>query len=95
MADAYIRLAEPPQWCIQYPTCSACEVDLEIEDSWWCPSCGASWDRHAGDGDVGELPDGLTGPVIPNDAAWRFANSGMSPAERDERVREWLNGESR
>ncbi len=65
----YIRLAEAPQWVMHYPTCSACDVDLEIEDDWYCPSCGTSWSQGAGDGDVGELPETrlgepLTGPVL-------------------------------
>lgn len=53
----YIQLSAPPQLCIQYPTCSACCVDLDNYggDSWTCPVCGTSWDMNANDGDTGIL----------------------------------------
>ena len=52
----YVKLAEAPTWCIQYPTCSACTVDLETDgDGWSCPNCGTQWDMDASDGDSGTL----------------------------------------
>lgn len=52
----YIRLAEAPRWCIQYPICSACTVELDHDgDGWTCPVCGTSWDTDASDGDTGTL----------------------------------------
>lgn len=52
----YVRLSEAPAWCIQYPTCSACEVELDTDGGGWtCPNCGTSWDMQAGDGDRGCL----------------------------------------
>ena len=79
MAD-YIRLAEAPMWCIQYPTCSACAVDLETDgDGWTCPCCGTSWDMSAGDGDRGELyaawaGEESDGPIVSEDDAWRWGD---------------------
>ena len=89
----YMRLAKPPAWCIQFPTCSACDVDLDHDgDGWTCPSCGTEWDSHASDGDTGTLPDGLTGRIVPNDEAWRFgrAYETMTPAERERRIADHL-----
>ena len=52
----YIRLTEAPEWCIQYPTCSACTTELDCDyDSWTCPTCGTSWDMDAADGERGTL----------------------------------------
>lgn len=76
----YIRLDTPPTWCIQYPTCSACDIELETDgDGWLCPCCGTSWDLRAGDGDrgtlyadwAGEQPDG---PDVPESDAWRWGS---------------------
>lgn len=74
MSD-YIRLAEAPALCIQYPTCSACCVDLEADgDGWTCPVCGTSWDMDASDGDQGTLYANwsgveATGPTVTEDEA--------------------------
>lgn len=90
MAD-YIRLTEPPHWCIQYPTCSACGTDLETDgDGWTCPSCGTQWPQTANDGDKGELyaawsGEEPTGPVVANDEAWRWGDY----QERTENHRRW------
>lgn len=79
MAD-YIRLSEPPMWCVQYPTCSACDVSLDTDgDGWTCPTCGTFWDMHAMDGDRGELyaswaGEEPTGPDVPEGDAWRWGD---------------------
>jgi hypothetical protein len=76
----YICLTEPPEWCIQYPTCSACSVDLYTDyDGWTCPSCGTSWDMGAADGDRGTLyadwsGEQPAGPVVPESDAWRWGD---------------------
>lgn len=93
MAD-YIRLAEAPMWCIQYPTCSACAVDLETDgDGWTCPCCGTSWDMSAGDGDRGELyaawsGEEATGPIVSEDDAWRWGDY-FAALERHRRLPEF------
>jgi predicted RNA-binding Zn-ribbon protein involved in translation (DUF1610 family) len=79
MSD-YIRLSEPPYWCIQYPLCSACSVALETEgDGWTCPVCGTSWDMRANDGDTGTLyaewaGEEATGPIVPEADAYRWGD---------------------
>lgn len=91
MSD-YIRLSEPPMWCIQYPTCSACCVDLETDcDGWTCPVCGTSWDTGANDGDKGTLyadwsGEEPTGPACTEDEArawgdyhWRMQRHRILP----------------
>ena len=76
----YIRLSKPPQWCIQYPTCSACTVDLDTDgDGWVCPVCGTLWSQDAGDGDEGSLytewaGEEADGPIVPEDDAWRWGD---------------------
>lgn len=76
----YIRLAEPPRWCIQYPTCSACDVELETDgDGWTCPCCGTTWSMDAGDGDTGTLyadwsGEEATGPLVTSGDAWRWGD---------------------
>ena len=36
----YIKLDKAPVWVLQYPTCSACTVDLDTDgDGWLCPQC--------------------------------------------------------
>lgn len=78
MAD-YIRLSEPPKWCIQYPQCSACVVDLEFDDEWTCPMCGTTWGADAGDGDKGTLyaewaGEDATGPAVSEDEAHHWGH---------------------
>lgn len=79
MSD-YIRLAEPPAWCLEYPTCSACAVDLDTDgDGWTCPTCGTSWGMDAGDGDRGTLyadwaGEEPTGPQVTQGDAWRWGD---------------------
>lgn len=76
----YIRLAAAPEWCIQYPTCSACCVELDTDgDGWTCPVCGTQWDMYAGDGDTGTLyadwaGEEPTGPVVTEDEARRWGD---------------------
>lgn len=78
--SGYIRLSKAPQWCIQYPTCSACDVELHTDgDGWTCPSCGTSWDMQAGDGDTGTLyadwaGEEPTGPSVSDGDAWRWGD---------------------
>lgn len=56
VSNNYIKLDKAPVWCIQYPTCSACEIDLFTDgDGWICDSCGTAWGMNANDGDPGEL----------------------------------------
>ena len=81
----YIRLTEPPQWCIQYPTCSACTTELDTDgDGWTCPTCGTSWDMDANDGDTGTLyadwsGEEPTGPEVASDDAhhWGYYREQM------------------
>lgn len=73
--DPYLRLAEAPSLVIHYPTCSTCDVDLDFDDGWICPSCGTAWDATASDGDKGDLYPWwsgvhLTGPVLSEDEAY-------------------------
>ena len=76
----YIRLSEPPIWCIQYPTCGTCCVDLETDcDGWTCPVCGTAWPMSANDGDRGDLyadwsGDEPTGPACTEDEAARWGD---------------------
>lgn len=85
MSADYIRLAKPPEWCLQYPTCSACMVDLESDgDGWTCPVCGTSWDAYAGDGDTGELyadwaGEESDGPIVDESDAhkWGYYHDRM------------------
>ena len=86
--DPYLRLAEPPTLRVSHPTCSACDVKLNLVVGWQCPSCGTTWPADADNGDVGALNDTLTGPTIPNYAAWKV--STLPPDERDAAVREFL-----
>lgn len=80
MTADYIRLGEPPRWCVQYPTCSACAVDLETDgDGWTCPVCGTSWSMDAGDGDKGTLyadwaGETPSGPVVPENQAFLWGS---------------------
>lgn len=75
----YIKLDKAPVWVLQYPTCSACTVDLDTDgDGWLCPQCGSIWDMRANDGDVGELyeswsGDTLSGPSLTWDEAMNLA----------------------
>ena len=78
--QGYVRLNEPPMWCIQYPTCSACDVDLETDgDGWTCPNCGTTWPMHAGDGDRGTLCADADGPVVTERGAseWGYYREQM------------------
>lgn len=74
----YIELAAPPMWCIQYPTCSACAIDLYLDgDTWLCPSCGTTWGGNASDGDIGTLYADWSGsepagPPVDEGDAWRW-----------------------
>lgn len=84
MSDFYLHLAEQPEWRMQFPMCSACDIDLDhTGDGWLCDSCGTTWTLDAGDGDKGELVEGLTGQVVPNDVAWRVVIRDGTPAERE------------
>ncbi|HUX69179.1 MAG TPA: hypothetical protein VMV41_01585 [Cellulomonadaceae bacterium] len=93
MSD-YLRLTEAPTWCISYPTCSVCCVDLEYDDDWMCPSCGTSWDSGSSDGDTGTLygdwaGEPATGPEVTEDEAWRISHlKGDARAATLKRVRE-------
>ncbi len=61
----YIKLDKAPVWVLQYPTCSACTVDLDTDgDGWLCPQCGSIWDMRANDGDVGELYESWSGDTL-------------------------------
>ena len=100
MSDGgYIKLAEAPTWVVQYPQCSACEVDLILDDGWLCPVCGSCWPGEANDGDQGELFESWSGETIdgdpvPNDDAWREGarhekeETDRHMAEVDQRIAE-------
>lgn len=60
----YVKLDSPPVLCIQFPTCSACEVDLELCEGWECPVCGTRWSASANDGDQGELYESWSGEKL-------------------------------
>jgi hypothetical protein len=98
MSD-YLRLDEAPQWCLSYPTCSACCVDLDTDlDSWTCPSCGTEWDMDAGDGDIGELYSTQCGEervvaALPVHDAWRVSH--LRGEERDKAVERILTAEAK
>ncbi|MBB1034628.1 hypothetical protein G6031_09530 [Dietzia sp. CQ4] len=96
MSD-YLRLAEAPALRHPgYPYCAACDVETRLEDgSWLCESCGTTWPAD----DMEHPPENaemypawsgeeLTGPICPNDVAWRFSH--LPPDERDARVREHI-----
>lgn len=51
----YLRLSTAPEICWSMPQCSACWVDLEYDDSWYCPSCGTNWRRYPENGEKGVL----------------------------------------
>jgi len=76
----YVRLAEAPEWCIQYPTCSACAVELDHDgDGWQCPSCGTAWSTDANDGDKGTLyadwaGEESNGPIVTEDQARQWGH---------------------
>lgn len=80
MSNDYIKLAEAPVWCIQYPMCSACDIDLTHDgDGWLCESCGTAWSGSANDGEVGELFEEWSGekpegPAASPDQAWKWGN---------------------
>lgn len=72
----FIKLEKSPEWLMQYPQCSACLVDLDMDDGWQCPVCGTAWDSRAGDGDTGTLFESWSGEtldveVTPVEKAWR------------------------
>lgn len=76
MSSNYLKLNEPPRICMQYPTCSACCVDLDHDgDGWTCPSCGTIWDTNADEDAEGELyadwsGEEPEGPEADVDQAW-------------------------
>jgi len=75
----YVRLSEAPSLVIQYPLCSTCLVDVEVDaDSLTCPICGTSWSHDAGDGDKGDLyadwaGEDQEGPSLTADEAQQWA----------------------
>lgn len=78
--SSYLKLAEAPEWVLQYPTCSACDVDLFTDgDGWLCENCGTSWSMNASDGDRGLLyeewsGEKLDGAPVSEAQAWRIAD---------------------
>ena len=76
----YVKLAKPPCWVLQYPTCSACAVELNTDgDGWDCPNCGTRWGMDASDGDTGTLYADYwgkepTGPTVTESQAADVAN---------------------
>lgn len=66
----FVKLEEAPRWVLQYPTCSACLIELETDgDGWECPNCGTQWEMGANDDDQGTLyadywGEDPTGPVV-------------------------------
>lgn len=101
MSNEYIRLATAPALNHPgYPTCDACDVEVEFDDGWLCPSCGTAWPAgnvEAGSDEASLYPDwageDLTGPICPTDEAWRFAH--LPPDERDARIRKLANPTTR
>lgn len=65
MSGPRVRYAEAPEFVLHYPTCSACDVELEHDgDAWECPKCATTWDSQAGDGDKGELYEHWSGESL-------------------------------
>lgn len=97
MSGTYLRLAEPPALRHPgYPICGACDIEVQHDgDGWLCPSCGTVWLVNTMEADASDAemyPDwsgeDLTGPVCPNDEAWRFSH--LPASERNARI-EQLN----
>lgn len=93
MSDEYLRLAEKPGLNHPgYPICDACNVETTIDDAQWlCPSCGTVWpgdDMESDPSKAMTFPEWsgeeLTGPVCPNDEAWRVSH--LKHDEREEAV---------
>ena len=91
----YLRLSKPPSISWSAPTCSTCEVDLEYDDGWLCPSCGTAWGSMAGDGDDGELYESWAGepadgPEVTEVEAWQISHLQEPDRSRSlERIREY------
>ena len=61
----YVKLAKAPVLILQHPACSACDVELDIDEGFWlCPCCGTAWDMGATDGDEGELYESWSGDSL-------------------------------
>ena len=79
MTADYLKLEEAPTLIYSLPQCSACCTECDSDGAHWiCPTCGTSWNINALDGAQGDLFEAwagetLSGPVVPNDAAWREA----------------------
>ena len=96
----YIRLSERPHLEHPgYPTCGACQVETDPEDGTWsCPSCGTIWDAKNLEADPEDATlyeewagEPLTGPIIPNDEAWRIGD--LRGAERDTMITRLEHGD--
>ena len=93
MSD-YLRLTRAPYISWSAPTCSACDVDLEFDDGWLCPSCGTAWGSMAGDGDYGELYESWAGEPaggleVTKDEAWQISHLQEPDRTRSlERIRD-------
>ena len=69
-----VKLDRPARLRLRYPTCGACEVEVDSDgDGWQCPVCGTSWPYQAGDDDEGELYEAWSGEVL-----------GLLPVTHDE-----------
>lgn len=79
----YVKLAKAPVLILQHPACSACDVELDIDEGFWlCPCCGTAWDMGATDGDEGELyeswsGDSLDGPPLTR-IEWPYLDDEVS-----------------
>lgn len=80
MSNNYIKLDKAPRICMQYPTCSACCIDLDSDgDSWLCPACGTAWPMSSDDGDDGDLyaewsGEEPSGPTAALGGAWKWGS---------------------
>ena len=93
MSSDYLKLdAAPGLTHPGHPICDACEVEVELDDGWLCPSCGTAWpaDQLECDGSDAALykdwsGETLAGPACPVDLAWQVSH--LRGPDRDQMVR--------
>jgi len=76
---------------MHYPTCGACDVDLDHDgDGWTCPKCATTWDSNASDGDTGELWSSWSGEDFDEDTPITSHDDGHKVAWIEHRYEKWL-----